>query len=146
MDGDTGQVGPGIANQLGVPQLTYVFKIRDVDPDEGSIEVERLLEEGREVVQTRLPALLSVVKDINQPRYPSFRGIRKARRAEVPVWTEDDLDGLDDGLIGLDGSPTQVIKVFDPPQREGAVEIIEGDSIDEQAQTLADRLFGEKVI
>ena len=76
-DGDTGQVGPGIAQQLGIPQLTYVFKIRRFDPEGGEVEVERLVEEGREVVAAGLPALLTVVKDINQPRYPSFRGIRR---------------------------------------------------------------------
>ena len=68
IDGDTGQVGPGIASQLGITQLTYVFKIIKLEPESGTITVERLLEEGREIVETKLPVLLTVVKDINHPR------------------------------------------------------------------------------
>jgi len=146
MDGDTGQVGPGIANQLGIPQLTYVFKVRDCDPDARTIAVERLLEEGREVVETQLPVLLAVVKDINQPRYPTFRGIRKARRMDIPTWSPTDLEGVDAELLGLDGSPTKVVKVFTPPKREGAVELIDGEDIDAMAEQLVERLFGDKVI
>ena len=146
MDGDTGQVGPGIANQLGIPQLTYVFSIRSCDPADRSIEVERLLEEGREVVQTRLPVLVTVVKDINQPRYPTFRGIRKARRMEIPTWTPDDLDGIEPAYLGLDGSPTKVIKVFSPPKREGEVEMITAQSVGETATIVVDKLLGEKVV
>ena len=146
MDGDTGQVGPGIANQLGIPQLTYVFSVRDIDFDARTIVVERLLEEGREVVRTRLPALLTVVKDINQPRYPTFRGIRRARRMEIPIWTSADMQGMDSARLGLDGSPTQVIKVFTPAKREGSVEIIEGNGVQGAAGILADRLLSDKVV
>jgi len=146
IDGDTGQVGPGIARQLGISQLTYVFKIRELDPESGSIIVERLLEEGREVVETSLPALLTVVKDINQPRYPTFLGIRRATRMEIPVWTATDLPDADASRFGLDGSPTQVVRIFGPPKREGTVELISADSMDEAADTLADRLLAEKVI
>jgi len=146
MDGDTGQVGPGVANQLAVPQLTYVFKVRGLDPEAGTIEVERLLEEGREVVQTKLPALVTVVKDINQPRYPTFRGIRKARRATIPVWGVDELGEVEANHLGLDGSPTKVVKVFTPPQREGEVEMIAGADVDDQADLLSDKVIAEKVI
>jgi electron transfer flavoprotein beta subunit len=145
MDGDTGQVGPGVANQLEIPQLTYVFKVREIDLEGRSIQVERLLEEGREVVETRLPALLTVVKDINQPRYPTFRGIRTARRLEIPVWGAAEIEAAPE-YLGLDGSPTQVIRVFTPPKREGRVEMIDGDSVDAMADALADRLLGDKVI
>jgi len=72
IDGDTGQVGPGLASQLGITQLTYVFKIVRLDPGTGTIAVERLLEEGREIVEAKLPALLTVVKNINQPRSTSL--------------------------------------------------------------------------
>ncbi len=145
MDGDTGQVGPGVANQLEIPQLTYVFKVREIDLEGRSIQVERLLEEGREVVETRLPALLTVVKDINQPRYPTFRGIRTARRLEIPVWGAAEIEAAPQ-YLGLDGSPTQVIRVFTPPKREGRVEMIDGDSVDAMADALADRLLGDKVV
>jgi len=146
VDGDTGQVGPGIANQLGIPQLTYVFKIQEIDFGQGVIQVERLLEEGREIVRSRLPALLTVVKDINQPRYPTPRGIRRARRANIPTWAPADLDGADAGCFGLDGSPTRVIKVFAPAKREGRVELIAGSSIEEIAGVLCDKILAEKII
>jgi electron transfer flavoprotein beta subunit len=146
MDGDTGQVGPGIARQLDISQLTYVFKIRDLDPEARTVVVERLLEEGREVVQAPLPALLTVVKDINQPRYPTFLGIRRATKMEIPVWGAADLPDTDPSKCGLEGSPTQVVRVFSPPAREGEVELVQADSIDEAAGILADRLLAEKVI
>jgi len=146
MDGDTGQVGPGIANQLGIPQLTYVSKIRAVDPAARTIEVERLLEEGREIVVTSLPALLTVVKDINQPRYPTFRGIRKANKMQIPVWGPAELPGSDLKLFGLNGSPTKVVKVFTPPKREGKVEMIAGETVDDLAGALADKLLADKVV
>ena len=146
MDGDTGQVGPGIANQLGIPQLTYVFKIREVDFEEGRIQVERLLEEGREVVQTRLPVLLTVVKDINQPRYPTFRGIRAARKMQIPVWASADMDGAETRYLGLEGSPTKVIKVFTPPKREGEVEMIAADGMAAMTDILSDKLISDQVV
>jgi electron transfer flavoprotein alpha/beta subunit len=146
IDGDTGQVGPGIARQLDISQLTYVFKIRELDPEAGTIVVERLLEEGREVVETSLPALLTVVKDINQPRYPTFMGIRRATRMEIPTWAAEDLREADLDRCGLKGSPTQVVRVFSPPRREGTVDLIEADSLDEAAGILADKLLAEKVL
>jgi electron transfer flavoprotein beta subunit len=146
MDGDTGQVGPGIANQLGIPQLTYVSKVRSVSPAERAIEVERLLEEGREVVRTSLPALLTVVKDINQPRYPNFKGIRRARKMELPVWGANELEGVQRSLLGMEGSPTKVVRVFTPPKREGKVEMLTADSTQELAALLTDKILAEKVI
>lgn len=146
IDGDTGQVGPGIARQLGINQLTYICRIQHIDAESGQIRVERLLEEGREVVESRLPALLAVVKDINQPRYPTFKGIRRASRMEIPVWTAGNLEGANPALFGLDGSPTRVVKVFNPPARAGAVEMIVGDSPAEAAATLVDRLLAEKIL
>ena len=146
IDGDTGQVGPGIARQLDISQLTYVFKIRELDPEARTLVVERLLEEGREVVQAPLPAVLTVVKDINQPRYPTFLGIRRATKMQIPMWTAADLPDTDPSKCGLEGSPTQVVRVFGPPEREGEVELIEGDSVDEAAGILADRLLAEKII
>ena len=146
IDGDTGQVGPGIARQLDIEQLTYVFKIQEIDFQARRVKVERLLEEGREVVETRLPALLTVVKDINQPRYPTIMGIRRATRAEIPVWTAADLPDAKPELLGLKGSPTQVVRVFNPPPRSGQIVMIEGETPQEQAAKLADLLLKEKVI
>jgi len=146
IDGDTGQVGPGLANQLGIPQLTYVFRVHECDPRARRIRVERLLEEGREIVDAPLPALLAVVKDINSPRYPTPRSLRRARRQEIPMWGPVDLSGLDVGSVGLEGSPTRVVQVFTPPARGGRAEMLDGDSPEAQAAALADRLLAERVV
>ncbi len=146
IDGDTGQVGPGIARQLGIPQLTYVFKIPELDLEKRAIRAERLLEEGREVVTSTLPALVTVVKDINQPRYPTVLGIRRATRMTIPIWTAADLAGADASKFGLQGSPTQVIRIFTPPPRAAVCEMIAADSAEEAAAALAERLLAEKVI
>jgi electron transfer flavoprotein beta subunit len=127
-----------------VTQLTYVIKIRQLDPANKHIEVERLLEEGREVVSGTLPALVTVVKGINEPRYPTFLGIRRATRAEIPVWDASKVNA-DENKIGLKGSPTQVWKIFSPPRRGGQVQLMPG-STDEAAAALADKLLAEKVI
>jgi len=146
IDGDTGQVGPGIASQLGITQLTYVFKIVRLDPRAGTITVERLLEEGREIVEARLPALLTVVKDINTPRSTSLFHIRRASKLLIPTWTAADLPGADLSKLGLKGSPTQVIRIFSPPKREGVLELIKADSAEKSAAILADKIIAEKIL
>ena len=148
-DGDTGQVGPGIATQLGINQLTYVSGIREIDLDARTITVERLVEEGCEVVQSTLPCLITVVKDINSPRYPSFMGIRRANKREYPVWSAEDLCAATEAdmeCFGLIGSPTKVVKVFTPPPREGDCELIPADDPRQAAGTLAERILGEKIL
>ena len=146
IDGDTGQVGPGIASQLGITQLTYVFKIIKMEPEIGKIIVERLLEEGREIVEARLPALLTVVKDINQPRATSLFHIRRAAQLQIPTWTADDLPGADLSKLGLKGSPTQVVKISSPPQHEGVLDLIKADSVEQSAAILADKIIAEKIL
>jgi len=118
IDGDTAQVGPGIAARLGLCQLTYVSKVEEVLPDERKIIVERLLDGGRERVAGKLPALLTVVKDINVPRQPSILKKKKARNATIPVWSAADIEA-DSAQIGQDGSPTWVERVFSPEQITG---------------------------
>ncbi len=146
IDGDTGQVGPGIARQLRLPQLTYICRIQEIDPSGGRIRVERLLEEGREVVTCSLPALLTVVKDINQPRYPTFMGIRRATRLEIPEWGAQALPEANSAFLGLKGSPTQVVRIFHPQPRAARVTLLSGDSPGQTAAQLADRLLADKVI
>ncbi|PKN51905.1 MAG: electron transfer flavoprotein subunit beta [Deltaproteobacteria bacterium HGW-Deltaproteobacteria-13] len=146
IDGDTGQVGPGLARQLGITQLTYVFKIRKVDPPGKIIMVDRLLEEGHEIVEAVLPALLTVVKDINQPRSPSLADIRRAAKLKIRLMTATDLTGVDRTRLGLDGSPTKVIKIFNPPRREGILDMIRADTAEEAAAQLADKILSEKII
>lgn len=143
IDGDTAQVGPGIATRLGIPQLTYVCKVREIDLNQKRIVVERMLENGKEVVQATLPALITVVKDINEPRLPSLLGIKKAAKAQIPTWTVKDL-GVDENRVGLKGSPTWVVKVFSPEARGGG-EILKGD-LTEVVPLLVDKLMESKFI
>jgi electron transfer flavoprotein beta subunit len=110
-DGDTGQVGPGIAAFLDLPVATYVGKIEEADPSK--IRVRRLVETGHEVLEVRLPAVLTVVKEIGEARLPTLQGKRRARSIAVPVLGPEDLD-VDAGNLGLEGSPTRVVKIFRP--------------------------------
>lgn len=144
IDGDTGQTIVQTAQKLGWTPLTFVAQIKEFDPAAGTITVDRLLEEGRETVTAQLPVVISVVKEINEPRYPSFMGIRKANRATIPVLNAADLQL--DGGVGAPASKADWSNVYAPPPRETSVEIIEADTVEEQARILADRLFEEKVI
>lgn len=122
MDGDTAQVGPGIAVQLDIPQVTYVKKIEKIG--EKTIIVERMTEEGYEIIEAPIPCVFTVVKEINEPRLPSLKGKMRAKKAELTKWTSKDIQA-DPERIGLSGSPTQVIKIFSPPPRKGG-QILEG--------------------
>ncbi len=134
IDGDTAQVGPGVAQFLDVPQVTYVKKLEIAD---GKARAERMMEDGHDVLSVLLPAVFTVVKDINEPRLPSLRGKMKAKKAAITVWGRDDLE-VDDAELGLDGSPTRVLRVFVPEPRAGGT-IIEGD-VDEIVDALAPEL------
>lgn len=144
IDGDTGLVPVGVARRLGWPPLTYVSKIDALDSNAKTIKVERLLEQGRQIVTSALPAVIGTVKDINEPRYPSFMGIRKAAKAQIPVWSAADL-GLERGKVGEAGSGARWPAVMPLPVREGTVEMLEG-SPEEVAAKLADKLMADKVI
>ena len=142
IDGDTGQTALQTARALGWTPLTYVSAIKEVG--DGQITVERLMDDGKETVTAPLPVVIGVVKEINEPRYPSFMGIRKANRATIPTWTAADL--AVDGEVGAGASQVDWSNVYGIPPREGSVEIIEADSVEEQVKILVDRLFEEKVI
>ncbi|MGB3057050.1 MAG: electron transfer flavoprotein subunit beta/FixA family protein, partial [Candidatus Omnitrophota bacterium] len=114
-DGDTAQVGPGVSMHLDIPQVTYVKKIESLTKEKAT--VERMTEEGFDIIEVPLPAVLTVVKEINEPRLPSLKGKMKAKKEQVPVWSADDVN-CDEKKIGLDGSPTRVLKIFTPPPRE----------------------------
>lgn len=119
LDGDTGQVPPGVATRLGWPQLTSVLKIDKVDFEERWVQVQRLVEGGREVVRSRLPAVLTCTREINIPRYPTFPNMIRAARYQPLIWDKAALDiAEDDPDIGLRGSPTIVSKVWAPPPRQ----------------------------
>jgi electron transfer flavoprotein beta subunit len=145
LDGDTGQTAVQVAALLDVPQLTFVARIREINFDAKSITVERMLEGGREVLTSRLPCVVAVVKEINEPRYPSFMGIRKAAKATIPTWAVADL-GLDPATLGASASGVSWPHVSLPPAREGACEFITGDSPEAIAAALADKLMAEKII
>ena len=138
IDSDTGTTPPMVARVLGWPALTLVSAISELG--DGTIKLERAMEEGRQVVQGKLPAVLSIVKDYGEPRYPSFMGIRKAARAQVPQW------GLAD--LGID-APVAVVswpEVMNPPVREISNELISGGSPQEIAEQLAAKIMAEKVL
>jgi electron transfer flavoprotein beta subunit len=131
IDGDTAQVGPGIAEWLNIPQVTFGVKI---EIDGNKAKVERMLEEVNEVVETPLPAVITVVKQINEPRMPSLRGMMKAKKAEIKMMKAADIQA-DSKNIGLDGSPTQVVKIFTPPPKGGG-EILNGEAAENVAKLI----------
>ncbi|QDR83472.1 electron transfer flavoprotein subunit beta/FixA family protein [Sporomusa termitida] len=142
IDGDTAQVGPEMAEHLGIAQLTYVAKIDVVE--DNTVRVEREHEDGYEIIEVKLPLLASVVKSINEPRFPTVKGTMKANRMEIPVWTAGDL-AVDEQKIGLKGSPTQVGKIFTPPQRTQGV-IIKKDTAREAVAELIRKLSDAKIV
>lgn len=142
IDGDSGHTPVQVARQLGWTPLTYVSAIQEIG--DGAITVERLTDDGKETVTTKLPVVISVVKEINEPRYPSFMGIRKASKATIPVWSAADLSI--DGGVGAGAAQADWSNVYAIPPREGSVTMIEGDSAEAMAKALVDKLFEEKVI
>ncbi len=142
IDGDSGQTVVQTARKLGWTPLTAVSAIKEIAG--GSITVDRLTDDGKVTVTAPLPVVVGTVKELNEPRYPSFMGIRKANRAVIPTWTAADLDI--DGPVGAAASKVDWSGVYALPPREGEVVIIEGGSAAEQAELLVDKLFEEKVI
>ncbi|MCX7927505.1 MAG: electron transfer flavoprotein subunit beta/FixA family protein [Candidatus Omnitrophica bacterium] len=120
-DGDTAQVGPGIAAFLDLPQVTYVKKIEEIKNQKA--RVERMTEEGFDILETPLPCLFTVVKEINEPRLPSLKGMMRAKSAKIITWTAKDI-GVDAQQVGLAGSRTTVVKIFHPPQRSGGQKLV----------------------
>jgi electron transfer flavoprotein beta subunit len=139
LDTGSGLTAAQTARVLGWPMLGLAGQIK-VDAQAGSVQVERVIEEGRQSVKANLPAVLSVVQSIGEPRYPSFMGIRKAGKATIPVWSLSDL--------GI-SAPAAVIKrseLLNPPARETTIDIITGDSPEAIAETLVEKILAEKVL
>jgi electron transfer flavoprotein beta subunit len=132
-DGDTAQVGPGIAAHLDLPQITYVRKIDHQDGER--IVAERLMENGIESIEAPLPCVLTVVKEINEPRLPSLKGKMNAKKAVITTWKAADLLA-EAKYLGLEGSPTKVVKIFTPPTRQGG-QILQGEPEEIVAQLVA---------
>lgn len=157
IDGDTAQVGPGIAAFLDIPQVTFVKRIEELKCSEQNetnelratnderqtssfIKAERMTEEGYDIVESPLPCLITVVKEINEPRLPSLKGKMRAKKAEIRKLEAKDLDA-DPDLLGLKGSPTKVVKIFTPSPRKGG-QILEGETKD-VCEKLVELLKGE---
>lgn len=136
IDGDTGQVGPGLAERLGISQITFAI---GVEVSDGKLRARRVLDDFFEVVEVKLPAVVTVVKQINEPRHPSMRNVLRAKRAEIAKWSLEDLEA-DPTQTGFDGSPTQVIEVW-PPERKSGGKMLEG-SAEEIVEEIADVIKG----
>ena len=135
IDGDTAQVGPGIAEWLGIPQVTFAVKI-EADPANKKAQVERMLEEVNEVVETTLPCMVTVVKQMNTPRLPSLKGLMRAKKVEIKNFNAQSIEA-DPKNLGLNGSPTSVVKIFSPPPKGGG-EMLTGEPSD-----IVDKLLGK---
>ena len=140
IDGDTAQVGPGVAEWLDIPQVAYIKKIEIKD---NTARVQRMMEEGYEEIEIKLPALFTVLKEINEPRMLSLKGKMMAKKKEITVWTADGIEAEDD-KIGLNNSPTKVVRTFTPTPRDRG-EIFDGDPKD-VASEIVKRLREVKVI
>jgi len=140
VDTDTGLLPVQAARFLKWPSLTLVSKFEKISLDEKKLQVLRSMEEAGQIVESSLPAVVSVTKDYGEPRYPSFMGIRKASKAEFPVWSLVDL--------GIE-TPTSSItwpEIFEPEKREISTEVVEGDTPADKAKNLVEKLIAEKVL
>ncbi|PWI57995.1 electron transfer flavoprotein subunit beta/FixA family protein [Sulfoacidibacillus thermotolerans] len=144
LDGDTGQVGPGVACRLDYDQLTYVEKVVDINEQSRTITVHRHLEDGVEVVQTQLPVLLTVLAELNKPRRASLPGVLRAARYKPIVWSTNDFSNIDRTKIGLKGSPTIVSKTWVPEPRKVNTEMIEGPTPQAIAAEVTKRLWSSE--
>ena len=137
LDNGSGLTAAQTARVLGWPLLALAGQIKVQD---GGVNVERVIEEGRQSVSGKMPAVLSVVQSIGEPRYPSFMGIRKASKATIPVWSLGDLGTAAPAPV------TQRSELMNPPERDTTIDIITGESPAEIADKLADKLIAEKVL
>lgn len=141
IDGDTAQVGPQIAEKLGLPQVTYV---KEFTQEGDTITVKRALEDGYELLKVKTPCVLTAIKELNTPRYMSIRGILKSAKADIKVWNADDI-GVDKTVVGLKASPTNVFRSFTPkPKGQGI--FVEGDTAKELAGNLIGALKEKHII
>ncbi|WP_044528161.1 protein FixA, partial [Herbaspirillum sp. B65] len=143
IDGDTAQVGPGIAKRLDLQLLTYVSKIVSLDPIAREIVIQRRAEGGVQVLQTRLPCLITMLEGSNEMRFATMENMFRAARHPIRTWDRTAAGIEDISKIGLKGSPTVVSKVFAPKPNARCAEIItaEGDEARDLAVTLVGKLF-----
>lgn len=141
IDGDTAQVGPQIAEKLGLPQVTYV---QECEIEGNQVTVKRQLEDGYEIIRLQLPCMLTAIKELNKPRYMSIPRIFEACKKPIPVWNARDL-GIDLNTVGLEASPTNVYRSFTPdPKGKGLM--IDGENEKEQVKSLLIQLKSKHII
>lgn len=140
IDGDTAQVGPEIAEHLGLPQITYVQKVEVLD---NSLRVQRALEDGYEELEVKRPCLLTAISDLNKPRYMYMQNIPKALKKEIKIWTVNDIDA-DKSKLGLSGSPTKVKKSM-TKEPKGTGEVVQGTP-KELAELAIQKLYEKHLI
>ena len=141
IDGDTAQVGPQLAEKLGIPQVTYV---RECVLNGREVTVKRALEDGYELIKLQLPCMLTAIKELNTPRYMSIRGIYDAVRHEIPTWGAKEL-AIDLNTVGLEASPTNVYRSFTPKVKGEGI-MLEFDTVEETVDSLFDHLMGKHAI
>jgi electron transfer flavoprotein beta subunit len=145
IDGDTAQVGPGIATRLGCSQLTLVDRVEEVDVKAKMVKVRRKLEGRHEIVTTPLPAMIAVLREINTPRYPRVPMRLMAEEAPVTLW-DNKVMQLNESTIGLKGSATQVRKIFSPERTKGEILTRNGDKPEDIARTLITKMMEKDLL
>ena len=140
IDGDTAQVGPQVAQRLGLPVVTYV---QDIDMGDGKVRVHRQMEDGYEVIEVNTPCVLTCVKELNEPRYMSVGAIVDAYKKDIQIWDHRDVE-LDPQDCGLNASPTQVFRSFTPPQK-GKGEMLSG-TVGDMAGMLVEKLVEKHLV
>jgi electron transfer flavoprotein beta subunit len=140
IDGDTAQTGPGVATRLGYTLFTYVEEIQELDPGQQSIKVARRVDEGREVLVGRLPALITAEMELAKPRRASLPDSIAALRAQIPVWNGRDIEA-DPGSLGIKGSPTWVRRIESPPAKESGPTFNAASGVQEAVSQALDTLF-----
>ena len=144
IDGDTAQVGPQISEHLHIPLISYAQDI-SVDAEERTVTVKRQYDDGYHIVKAKLPALVTCLSELNEPRYMTPGGVYEAYQKEVTVWGRNDLKDLDDSNIGLKGSPTVIAKASDKVAKGKGVKVVP-ESAEEAAQYIADVLAEKHVV
>lgn len=142
IDGDTAQVGPEIAEHLGIPQVTYAL---DIVEEDGKIVVKRECDTGYDLISVKLPAVVTVTKLSYEPRYPTYKTWKAAKTMEIPVLSEEDLPNIDIEKCGLKGSPTKVKSTYTPVREKNGM-MLRGMSAQEAAEKLVDAVLEAKIL
>jgi electron transfer flavoprotein beta subunit len=144
IDGDTAQVGPGIATRLGYSQCTYVVEIGEIDEVNRNITIKRNLEGGYEIIRSPLPAVLTVEIDLAKPRRASLPQLIHSLRTGITIWGADTIGG-ETQKLGLKGSPTWVRRIFSPPQKQGGPVFDSQKGAQQAVENLLNTIFSDEM-